>query len=89
MRFKLVDEAKKSSIVFVVFLVSAKVVTMLGNSVAPVGVNWTTWFCWPISDLSSCFPMRPMVHRVCMLNCVRTACPLAGTVWLGLCGIII
>lgn len=61
------------SIVFVVFLVSAKVGTMPGNSVAPVGVNWTTWFCWPISDLSSCFPMRPMVHRVCMLNCVRMA----------------
>lgn len=47
MRLKLVDEVKKSSIVFVVFLVSAKVGTMPGNSVAPVGVHCTTWFCWP------------------------------------------
>ena len=47
MRFELVDGAKKSSIVLVVFLVSAKVGTMPGNSVAPDGVNWTTRFCWP------------------------------------------
>jgi len=85
MRFKLIDEAKKQFPV-------RRLCLVLGVSESgyfawrhrgPSRRQLDDMCCWPTYDLSSSFPMRRMARPACKLNCVRTVCRLAGTVWPG------